>query len=71
MLRINTQKELLDFTVQKYAYYSKVLKSPEDMISVYYLRDFLNDLLLIQRYASKDGEANSGEGRTTGSDNVS
>lgn len=70
MQRITTKKELLDFTIEKYALYSKVLKSRQDMVSVYYVRDFMNDLLLIQRYASLEDDV-SGQGREEGSADLS
>lgn len=71
MQRIETQQELLLFAVQRYNHYNKIYQEAHgSSISVYYLKDFLNDLLLIQRFASKD-DSISGEGRETGSADMS
>jgi hypothetical protein len=62
--RITTKKELLDFTIEKYAFYSNIFNQEHgDDISKFYLKDFLTDLLLIQRYADGNGEERS-EGST-------
>lgn len=70
MQRIETIQDLLDFTVEKYSYYAKIFQANRDSVTVYYVKDFMNDLLLIQRFASKENDI-SGEGRETSSPNVS
>lgn len=70
MKRINDDKELLEFTIERYNYYNSAFLR-EDKGSVYdsftgvthfYLKDFLNDLLVIQRYAAKEKQNGNGEG---------
>lgn len=69
MQRIESQQELLLFAVQRYNHYNKIYQEAHgSSISVYYLKDFLNDLLLIQRFASKEDD---GKGREESSADVS
>lgn len=71
MKRINDDKELLEFTIERYNHYNAIF-SKEDHgnifdshvnITHFYLKDFLNDLLVIQRYAAKEKQYDNGEGR--------
>jgi hypothetical protein len=60
--RLKSKKELLDYTIEKYAFYTKIFNEEHSgVISKFYLKDFLTDLLLIQRYADRkeDDEDNS------------
>lgn len=62
MERIKSKEELLEFVIKKYALYNRHFNDTNDEhISKYYLKDFMQDLLLIQNFASSK-DAN-GEGR--------
>jgi hypothetical protein len=74
MKRIETKKDLLQFAIERYNHYDAIFKK-EDKGSVYdsfsgithfYLKDFLTDLLVIQRFAAKDNEDENGEERAEG-----
>lgn len=54
MKRIQSNEQLLEYVVKKYYVYEKAFRAePGALISKYYLTDFLQDLLLIQRFVSK------------------
>lgn len=58
LTRLQSQQELLEFVVTRYRAYKKVFDTEhDDYVSRFYLKDFLNDLLIIQRFAS--GNSNS------------
>lgn len=70
--RIKSKKELLNFAIERYTHYNKTFNDEHgDMISKFYLKDFLTDLLFIQRYADGDDNDDSGKGREESSTNVS
>jgi hypothetical protein len=53
--RIKSKEELLNFTVDRYTFYTKMSRLEHgELISRHYLKDFLTDLLLIQAYADED-----------------
>ena len=61
LVRLQSQQELLEFVVTKYRAYKKVYDDdPTDFVSRYYLKDIMNDLLIIQRFASGNRDS---EGR--------
>lgn len=63
MRRIITKEELLEFTIERYNFYNQIFKYHDySTISRYYLQDFMQDLLLIQNFASSKDDPIQGDG---------